>query len=498
MTARFRFPNISKIRTLSALVLVVGAQACDGEYGAPGADAGAPVMGAAFESVSCEFDSPPPGLEVTCGRVKVPERRDDPVTGSIAIKVAVVRAKDVPAPTRTAIYLDGGAGGSSIANLTYHGAWTPSRALRALLLGRVLVAIDRRGTGGSLPRLDCPGVDVVPLPERPAESGLFSVEAVGQCRSRLVGEGVAPPAYGTEAAADDVEAVRQALNLGSYDLVGSAHGARVALEVMRRYPQRLRAVVLDSLTPPDVDALAEEGPSLERALGKAFAECAATPDCQTRFPDPAAALAEVVARLQADPVEASSHGGSVTLDGRTFVQAVAALLRDGHPSADLIKRIDDSRAGDYSFIAAVLTSPRTPGAVGAFLSVACAEQMAATSIETIEMTAMALSPPVRGALTGRFVALACPPWAVPAAPERLRTPVTSALPVLLLAGDRDPITPPAFARKAAATLSGAHVLELAQQGHQPLHQPCGAAAAATFLDNPTTAPSAADCGTAAP
>ena len=243
-----------------------------------------------------------------------------------------MRAKDAPAPTRTAIYLDGGAGGSSIANLTYFGAWTPSRALRALLVGRVLVAIDRRGTGGSQPRLDCPGLDVVPLPERPAESGLFCAEDVGQCRSRLVGEGVAPPAYGTEAAADDVEAVRQALHLGSYDLVGSAHGARVALEVLRRHPQGVRAVVLDSLTPPDVDALAEEGPSLERALGKAFAECAAIPACQTRFPDPAAALAEVVARLQADPVEASSHGGSATLDGRTFVQAVAALLRDGHPA----------------------------------------------------------------------------------------------------------------------------------------------------------------------
>ena len=141
---------------------------------------------------------------------------------------------------------------------------------------------------------------------------------------------MAPPAYGTEAAADDVEAVRQALQLGSYDLVGSAHGARVALEVMRRHPQAVRAVVLDSLTPPDVDALAEEGPSLERALARAFGECAAIPDCQTRYPDPAAALAEVVARLQADPVEASSHGGSVTLDGRTFVQAVASLLRDGH------------------------------------------------------------------------------------------------------------------------------------------------------------------------
>ena len=306
------------------------------------------------------------------------------MTASIAVKVAVVRVKDAPAPSRTAIYLDGGAGGSSIGNLTYYGAWTAVGPLRALLAGRVLVAIDWRGTGGSQPRLDCPGLDVVPLPERPAESGLFSAEEVGQCRSRLVGEGVAPLAYGTEAAADDVEAVRQALQLSSYDLVGSAHGARVALEVMRRHPQAVRAVVLDSLTPPDVDALAEEGPSLERALGKAFGECAAIPDCQTRYPDPAAGLAEVVARLQADPVEASSHGGSVTLDGRTFVQAVASLLRDSHPADDLAKRIEDARVGDYSFFAAVLASPRTPGAVGAYLSVACAEQMAATTIDAIE------------------------------------------------------------------------------------------------------------------
>ena len=94
------------------------------------------------------------------------------MTASIAVKVAVVRAKDAPAPTRTAIYLDGGAGGSSIANLIYYGAWTPSAGrCGRCWSGRVLVAIDRRGTGGSQPRLDCPGLDVVPLPERPAESG---------------------------------------------------------------------------------------------------------------------------------------------------------------------------------------------------------------------------------------------------------------------------------------------------------------------------------------
>jgi pimeloyl-ACP methyl ester carboxylesterase len=487
-----------RLRAIGTLVLALalGAPACDGDFAPGAADAGAggpPAPAAAFEPTSCGFESAPPGLDVTCGRVRVPEGRDDPATAMISVKVAVVRAKDAPSPTRTAIYLDGGAGGSSIANLIYYGAWTPSRALRALLVGRVLVAIDSRGTGGSHPRLDCPGLDVVPLPERPTESPLFSAEDVGRCRSRLVSEGVAPPAYGTEAAADDVASVRQALQLDGYDLVGSSHGARVALEVLRRHPQGVRAVVLDGLTPPDVNALAEEGASLERALGRAFAECAADPACQTRSPDPAAALAEVVARLQADPIEVSSHGGSATLDGRTMVQALATMLRDGHAADDLVKRIEEARAGNYDFVAAVLTSPRTPGAVGAFLSVACAEQMAGTSLEAIETAAMAQSPAVRGALSSRFVALACPPWAVPAAPERVRTPVTSGLPVLLLAGDRDPITPPAFARKAAVTLSRAQVLEFPKQGHQLLHLSCGASAAATFLDNPAAAPTAADC-----
>jgi pimeloyl-ACP methyl ester carboxylesterase len=474
-----------------ALALALLAAACDGDYQPGGADAGGgsggpPAPGAAFEATSCGFESAPPGLDVTCGRVRVPERRGDPATGTIFVKVAVVRPRDADAPSRTAIYLDGGAGGSSIANLTYYGAWTPDRALRELLKIRVLVAIDRRGTGGSQPRLDCPGLDVVPLPERPADSGLFSATAVGQCRGRLVSEGVSLAAYGTEAAADDVEAVRQALQLATYDLVGSSHGARVALEVLRRHPQGVRAVVLDGLVPPDVDALTQEGPLLEQALGKVFAACAAKPECQTRSPDPAAALAEVVARLQADAVEVSSHGGSATLDGRTFVQAVATMVREGDPSEDIVKRLEEARAGNYDFFAAVLTSPRGAGAAGAFLSVVCAEQMPATSIEAIEAAAMALSPAVRGSLTSRYVALACPNWAVPAAPPRLRAPVTSQLPVLLMASDRDPIAPEDYARKAMMTLQSSLTLHFSDAGHQLLHTSCAAAAAAHFLESPVT------------
>jgi pimeloyl-ACP methyl ester carboxylesterase len=482
------------VRLTTAMVAGLAA-GCDGTY-QPAVPGGPPAPAAAFEPASCGLETAPPGLEVSCGRVRVPERRDDPATAQISLQVAIVRARDLPPATRTAIYLDGGAGGSSVQNLIYYAAWTTSRSLRALLADRVLVAIDRRGTGGSLPRLDCPGVDPVPLPADAAGSGLFSAEAIGQCRARLVGEGVSLPAYGTQASADDVEAVRRALGLEGYDLVGASYGARVALEVLRRHPQAVRAAVLDSLTPPDVNSLTEEGPSLERALGLAFGECAADPTCQSGHPDPAQGLAEVVARLDADPVEVSTHGGSVQLDGRTLIQAVASLLAQGHPGADLADRIEEARSGDYGFFAAVLGAPRGAGALGAELAVVCGEQVTATTAAEVEAAAQALSPPVRGSLAARFLALACAPWAAPAAPAAVRGPVTSAKPVLLLTGQRDPISPPGFAVRAARTLSAARLLEIPRQGHQLLHLPCGAAAAAWFLSSPSTTPVLTPCAPA--
>ena len=479
-------PARALVAMLAPLALAGG---CDGDHVGqePG---GGPA--AVFEPAPCT-DSAPYDLEVACGRVKVPARRDDPAGGMLSVQVAVVRRKQAPAPAQTALYLDGGAGGSSIANLIYFAGWTPSRSLQALLATRTLVAIDLRGTGGSRPRLDCPGLALVPLPERAEQSGEFSPAAVAQCRGQLISEGIALPAFGTEAAADDVEDVRRALGLGRVDVIGADHGARVALELMRRHPQGLRAVVLDSVTAPDADALAEEGPALQQALERAFAECAADPACAGRFTPPEQAFAEVVARLDADPVEATTHGGSVRLDGRTFTHAVASLLRDGQPAGELAQRIDEARSGSYGYFAAVVGAPRGQGALGAHLSTVCAEQMSASSGAAIEEKAAALSAPVRAALASRFIALACPIWNVPAAPARLRARVTSGLPALLLAGERDPLIPPAFSRQVAASLSASRVLELPRQGHQLLHFPCGAMAAAAFLDNPAATPAVPDC-----
>jgi hypothetical protein len=56
--------------------------------------------------------------------------------------------------------------------------------------------------------------------------------------------------------------------------------------------------------------------------------------------------------------------------------------------------------------------------------------------------------------------------------------------VLLMASDRDPIAPEDYARKAMMSLQGSVTLQFPDGGHQLLHTPCAASAAAHFLDNP--------------
>ena len=113
------------------------------------------------------------------------------------------------------------------------------------------------------------------------------------------------------------------------------------------------------------------------------------------------------------------------------------------------------------------------------------EALPASSRGAIEARAAALPGPVRRALTSRFYPLVCPLWAVPEAPAALREPARGALPVLLLAGSHDPISPPAWTQQVARGLTGARAIELPDQGHGLLRAPCPAGIAAAFLEDPT-------------
>jgi pimeloyl-ACP methyl ester carboxylesterase len=76
---------------------------------------------------------------------------------------------------------------------------------------------------------------------------------------------------------------------------------------------------------------------------------------------------------------------------------------------------------------------------------------------------------------------------------RLREPVASQLPVLLMSGRLDPVSPARWTRIALRTLGAARILEMPDEGHGVIRRSCGAKLAAQFLAQPQAKLTPADC-----
>ena len=117
------------------------------------------------------------------------------------------------------------------------GPRTPTLKLFGDLLRRHdLVLVDMRGTGRS-GRLGCPTLQHGIGPE-----SITLSECARQLGERFI-------SYRTSAAADDLNAVREALGLGKVTLYGDSYGTFLAQSYAFRHPDTLRALVLDSAYP---------------------------------------------------------------------------------------------------------------------------------------------------------------------------------------------------------------------------------------------------------
>ncbi len=76
----------------------------------------------------------------------------------------------------------------------------------------------------------------------------------------------------------------------------------------------------------------------------------------------------------------------------------------------------------------------------------------------------------------------CETWPRGVRPADFHQPLSGDVPVLLLAGELDPVTPPAYAYAVAKTLPHGRVLVLRGQGHNVIGAGCMPKLFAQFLD----------------
>ena len=454
-----------------------------------------PETDAFFEPDVCKIREPV-GVIVQCGNLVVPENRTDPDSRRIKLHVMVFGTSSRNPEPDPLLYLAGGPGSSIVETSLYQLPF-----FLRFLEERDVIVFDQRGVGASEPVLDCPEdaeavFDNLNRHLTVEEEKALHVEALRTCRERLVGEGVDVTGYNTAENAADVRDLRMSLGIPEWSLYGVSYGTRLALATMRDYPQGIRSVILDSAFPLDVDFYPSIVPNADRALKTLFDECEASPTCSRAYPDLEEKLYDTAALLDAQPGQTTVFNPftrqthEVVVTGDRLVDTVfdALYVEDFIPL--LPELIYD--AAEYEFDMFELVFGTIIGQIefrssGMYFSFNCADEAPFTSQAQVE-SASGSHPQLAPYLEPDSIFDICGFWG--SEPNDIKSrPVNADIPTLVLAGRFDPITPPAWGRRAESAITGSHYVEFPSGAHGVLgSSDCSFDVTLEFLRDPAQEP----------
>jgi pimeloyl-ACP methyl ester carboxylesterase len=459
-----------------------------------------------YEAVDCPADVLPSIADFrTCGYVTVLEDRSKPQGRTIRLFVThVVPPDGDPAP-------------DPLLTLGADLGWQPYYDGIAPITQRVhreVFILDARGVGHSGPSLSCPEVDAL----RRSAPGVSTgdprllptfLDAVSACHDRLVTEGVDLSAYNLAEMAADVEDVRIALGVALWNLGTGGTWSTVLFEVIRRYPEHLRAVILDSPDVPQVDLFSEAIIGTRYAMRELSAACRSVSNCRRAFPDLERILREDLLELGRTPARIQSAKGEVTILDSTVVRFLRQLLATGAedfgsvatlPSIIHSLRAESSHEG--GIVASAIEDPGQPVlslgyagpgvrpaafSDGTFYSVLCHDELPFANRRALRELVGA-EPWYADAYANSPYLDACERWDVGRAAHDPHELVISDTPTLIAVGRFDPFSPLPLVQKTARALAESWVVEIPSYGHRVLHLECPQAIRNSWIDDPTSPP----------
>jgi len=433
----------------------------------------------------CELHQPQ-GLTLTqarCGRLAVLENPADPRGRRIELRVAVVPAVSTRKRPDPLFVL---AGGPGMAATDFYASVAP--VFEPIRRDRDIVLVDQRGTGGSN-ALNCELGE-----EDLYETTTADIVAQAERCLKSLRAHAAVRYYTTSLAVQDLDQVRAALGDEKINLYGSSYGTVVAQQYIRRFPQRVRSVILDGVVPPELALGAASALDAQSAVDSIFSRCAEQPSCHARFGNPADTYEKVRAELAARPVwvdltdptsgepyrlQFTSSHLSMVLRLASYTPELAALLPLDLHEADT--------SGDFAPLAGqFLLIDRVYGdavAEGMNNTVVCAEDVPFYHVTTAERAQIARTFLGTSQLDG--LEAICRLWPHGPVDPDFHRPLHSAAPALLLSGSNDPITPPRYAAQAGRGFEHSVNLVLRGFGHGQLTDPCMAGVMARFVSRAT-------------
>lgn len=404
-----------------------------------------------------------------CGTYEVYENRKTKQGRKISLKIVVFVATGANPEPDPLIYIPGGPGSSATEDAPYL-----ARPLAKVREKRDLLFIDQRGTGGSNP-LNCDLFDPTNL--QSYLGYFFPLEAVRECREQLESKADLK-LYTTEIAMDDFDEVRAALRYKSLNLYGSSYGTRSSLVYLKRHGDHVRTATLFGVSPTNQFMPRIFPQDTERALQGVLSECLGDAACGKAFPNVRPESKTVLDRLLKGPVEveatlnsddgnpANARKAKVSLSRDLVAEAIRYMLYQPSAAARIPLFLHLAAQNNFVPLANAALDYRVglvgSGSNGMYLSVTCAEDLPWVDAKEAERLAVNT---FLGDYRFRQQHEACTLWSRGAISADYSQPVISRVPVLIVTGEWDPVTPPSNGESVHRHLSQSLHIVVPHGGH---------------------------------
>ena len=201
------------------------------------------------------------------------------------------------------------------------------------------------------------------------------------------------------------------------------------------------------------------------------------------------------ARLDKEPAQleitlASGEKKPAVMNGDNFVGTLFQGLYATSIIQSIPRIVYDARDGKYDMLGGIIAAQiaqQDDISLGMYYSVHCQEEAPYTNVD--QMKAATQQTPDFAVLGDPGTLEVCQNWKVPAAPAIENQPVRSDVPTLVISGEFDPITPPAFGETAAQTLSKSFDFMIPRAGHgSSVSEDCPRSMLLAFLADPAKKP----------
>ncbi|GGY87206.1 alpha/beta hydrolase [Cellvibrio zantedeschiae] len=413
-----------------------------------------------------------------CGHFDVKENPQNPNSATIPLNILLLPAVN-PVPEKDPLFIIAGGPGQSavVVAESIHSIFNDVRK------NRDIVFVDQRGTGKSNP-LDCEfeTEKSQQLPE--SEQQAFARQALAQCIDKVKDHAAY---YTTNYAVADLDAVRAALGYEKINLWGGSYGSRVVLEYIRRFPAHTRASVLDGVAPVAIAlpwSMEADGLASLEGLNQ---QCAQVPACVTSYGDIVKKAQAVSNKLVKEPKSITiphprtQEKINVSLSAEDFSSVIRLALYSRDLSSLIPRVISEAEAGNYELFASLIYLAKSKSdmagiSYGMHYSVVCSEDYPLYKDKNALDSNVFLN-----ALSVQKYSEVCAQWPRGQLPADYWDSIKSDLPVLMLSGAGDPVTPPRWGELVKKDLKNASHLIVPGGHHIVTSEGCVAQLITAFI-----------------